>query len=301
MKKPVIILHGSGSPITNDKALQRRAKAKLITQTVMLRLIEVATERGAVEQAKAYRRTYYCQNRLYLVENRMHAPLCKNRFCNYCCGVRKAELINKYYPEIVTWKDAHLVTLTRLAVTSNKLKAAIAQTQAKFRLIIRRLKKRYLRGTGCKITGLRALECNFNANKRTYNPHLHIIVPSKEVAEILLNEWLSEWGPRYAARDAQNCRKVKNTAEDLIEVIKYETKVITDPEPKRGKKKSRSYKIFPRALDVIYTAMKGERLVERFGFNPPKVKKEKQACRIVGFNTSYNRQFSFVMRREDAA
>jgi hypothetical protein len=281
MEKPGILLRGAGSAITNEQGKQRRAKAKLITQTVMLRLIEIATERGAVDQAKAYRRTYYCQSRLYVVEGRMHAPLCRNRFCNYCCGVRKAELINSYYPEIETWKDAHLLTLTRLAVPAHKLKAAIADTQAKFRQIIARLKKRHLRGTGCRIMGLRALECNFNAQKRTYNPHFHLIVPTKEVADALLTEWLKEWGPRYATREAKNCRKIKNTIEDLIEVIKYETKIITDPEPKRGKKKGRTYKIFPRALDTIYTAMKGERLVERFGFNLPKVKKEKQESRIV--------------------
>lgn len=281
MEKPGILLHGRGSAITDAKAVQHRAKSKLITQTVMLRLIEIATDRGAIDQAKAYRNTYYCQNRLYVVEARMHAPLCRNRFCTYCCGVRKAELIHKFYPEIATWKDAHLVTLTRLSVPAHKLKAAIAQTQSKFRLIIARLKKRYQRGTGCKILGLRALECNFNAIKRTYNPHFHIIVPTKEVADTLLIEWLNEWGPKYAGKEAQNCRKVRNTEKDLIEVIKYETKIITDPEPKRGKKGGRTYKIFPRALDTIYTAMKGERLVERFGFNPPKVEKEKKESRIV--------------------
>lgn len=160
------------------------------------------------------------------------------------------------------------------------MKTAIKETQAKFRLIVKRLRKRHLRGTGCKIMGLRALECNFNAKTRTYNPHFHIIVPSKEVADAFLQEWLKEWGLRYAHPDAQNCRKVENPTEDLKEIIKYETKVITNPEPMRGKKK-RTYKIYPRALDVIYTAMKGERLVERFGFQAPKPELEKQKARVV--------------------
>lgn len=112
MEKQLKIIRGAGSPVTNVQAREHRAKAKLITQTVMRPLIEIATDRGALQQAKAYKRAYFCQSRLYLVEGHMHADHCRQRFCNYCCSIRKAELINHYYPEIVTWKDAHLLTLT---------------------------------------------------------------------------------------------------------------------------------------------------------------------------------------------
>ncbi len=47
------------------------------------------------------------------------APHCKNRFCTYCCGIRKAELITKYLPVLQTWKAPHFVSLTIRAVNAN--------------------------------------------------------------------------------------------------------------------------------------------------------------------------------------
>jgi hypothetical protein len=43
----------AGSAITDEKAKQRGVKAKLISQTVMARLINIAIERGAIDQANA--------------------------------------------------------------------------------------------------------------------------------------------------------------------------------------------------------------------------------------------------------
>jgi plasmid rolling circle replication initiator protein Rep len=34
--------------------------------------------------------------------------------------------------------------------------------------------------------GIKSLECNFNPKTRTYNAHFHFIVPSKEIAEMLI-------------------------------------------------------------------------------------------------------------------
>jgi hypothetical protein len=44
---PLRLLYGNGSDLTNAKAVQRRAGCKLITQTTMLKLIDVAKDRGA--------------------------------------------------------------------------------------------------------------------------------------------------------------------------------------------------------------------------------------------------------------
>jgi hypothetical protein len=170
MKKPAIRLYGTGSAITDEASLKRRAKSKKITRVTMRHLVDVARERGANDRVQGYWNTYHCQNNLIVADGRIRAPFCRNRFCPYCCGVRKAELINKYLPEIRLWKDAHFVTLTRLAVPAIALPEAIAQMQAVFSQINARLKKRWQRGTGIKIVWLRALECNFNATLKTYNP-----------------------------------------------------------------------------------------------------------------------------------
>jgi hypothetical protein len=64
----------------------------------MLTLIDVAKERSAKDRVKANWNTYHCQNQILTTGNKMCAPLCSNRFCTYCCGISKTELINKYLP-----------------------------------------------------------------------------------------------------------------------------------------------------------------------------------------------------------
>ena len=54
-----------------------------------------------------------------------------------------------------------------------------------FSIIKERCKKRHQRGTGIQLIGIKSLECNFNPQKKTYNPHFHIIVPNKEIATLL--------------------------------------------------------------------------------------------------------------------
>jgi plasmid rolling circle replication initiator protein Rep len=272
-KEPVRMLYGKGVALTDKKAVQRRARCKLITQTTMLRLIDVAKEKGATDRVKAYWNTYHCQNLITTAKGRMYATHCKNRFCTYCCGIRKAELINQNLPVIRTWKDPHFLTLTTKAVGASKLKARIRNMNRAFRIINDRYRQKAHRGTGPKLVGLKSLECNFNPKAKTYNPHFHLIVPDKETADILLKEWLNLWTTEFAKPVSQNCRKVKDREKDLIEVIKYEAKIITEPDGTKSRGKKAGAKIYARALDNIYAAMKGIRIIDRFGFNaPPKVK-----------------------------
>jgi plasmid rolling circle replication initiator protein Rep len=279
-ENPLIMLHGKGSDLTNLKAVQRRAKCKLITQITMLQLIDIAKEKGAKDRVKAYWNTYHCHNLVYTSDDRMYATQCKNRFCTYCCGIRKAELIKKYLPVLQTWEQPFFVTLTTKAVGSGQLQKRIKETNNALRLIIDKYKKKSQRGRGVKLMGLKAIECNFNPKNRTYNPHLHLIVPNKQMAEILVNEWLNHWTSKVTHRDAQHYRKVENKEKDLIEVIKYETKVFTEPDGKKSKGKKGSAKIYIRALYNIHVAMKGIRLIDRFGFNAPKTGKPKYESRL---------------------
>lgn len=279
-ENPLILLHGKGADLTNPKAVQRRARCKLITQTIMFQLIDVAKEKGAKGRVQAYWNTYHCQNKIITSNGRMHATQCKNRFCTYCCGVRKAELLNKYLPVLQTWPEPHFLTLTVKAVKAGQLSKTINSLNRAMSLFIGKYRKRSQRKTGLKLIGLKSIECNFNAKNRTYNPHLHLIVPDKKTAEILVDEWLTVWTKRFTHRSAQYYRKVDDNKKDLIEVIKYETKIFTEPDGKKSRGKKTSPKIYIRALDNIHAAMKGVRLIDRFGFNTPKTKKIKSESRL---------------------
>ena len=63
----------------------------------------------------------------------------------------------------------------------------------------------------------------------------------------------------------------------MVEAIKYEAKIFTEPDGKKSKDKKGSPKIYARALDNIYAAMKRCRMVDCFGFNLPKESKGEKA------------------------
>ena len=263
----MIYLYGVGSDIRDRNSLQIRAKSKHINQAIMRKLADVAKDKGAHKRAKAYWNTHYCLDRIITFNGRIYGPRCKNRFCTYCSGVRKAQLINKYLPILKVWEDTHLVTLTIKSVRANFLVAKIKEVSKKFIVLKNTLYKRWQRGVGIKPLGLKVLECNFNSNSGTYNPHLHLLVPNSTTAEILTQEWLRIWPPDSADQSGQIFTRVKDTEDDLINIIKYGAKITFEPGSQKISKKGKSETIYIRALDNIYAATMGIRLVDRFGFN----------------------------------
>jgi len=277
INKPPIIVQGEGAQKGNTKSLTNRAKKKVITQTITLALIDVAKRRNEPKREKAYWNTYHCQSRIIDGGDKFYGNYCKNRFCTICSGNRKAEIINKYLPVIRQWKDPYFVTLTAKSVPAYKLKDRMRRMILSFNKIINRNKKRYARGKGIKLEGIRSLESNFNPIARTYNPHFHILVSSKEAAELILKEWLEQCSPAFASRAAQQIRKVEDTIHDLMEVVKYGSKIFTDPTMKKKAKSKVSPYIYVSAFHNIIGAMEGHRIFERFGFNlPPGPKKGKK-------------------------
>lgn len=258
-----------GTDMNDKAALKGKAKRKTVSQSMSLRLIEAAEKKGNQERVKSYRNTYYCQNNLYSASGRISGQYCKNRFCTVCCSNRKAEIINKYQPEISTWEDPHFVTLTVKSVSAQKLDWILKGIKRAFRQIREKYKKKSQRGTGIKLMGIKSLECNFNPVRRTYNPHLHIIVPNAEIAEILINEWLEKWKSKFTTPKAQFKRRVDSVRRDLVETIKYGAKVFTEPDIKNKGNWQIAPKIYAAALDNIFSALKPYRLFERFGFNIP--------------------------------
>ncbi|HPE87677.1 MAG: protein rep [Bacteroidales bacterium] len=276
---PIALIAGKGTDISDNKTLANRARRKLITRKMVLSLIDVAKEKGEPERVQAYWNAYHCLNNVVVSNGRMHGKYCKNRFCTICNAIRKAEMINRYYPIISQWEDVQFVTLTVKACKEEKLNRWIYGMKRAFKLILERCNKRHQRGKGIKLTGIKSLECNFNPERKTYNPHYHLIVPNREIAELLKKEWIEQWRPRnkneyrykFTTPKAQHIEPVYNLHSALIETIKYGSKIFTEPDLNKKSQQKIPPKIYARALDNILVAMKGYRIFDRFGFNlPPK-------------------------------
>ncbi|MCW3122423.1 MAG: hypothetical protein JWQ38_1915 [Flavipsychrobacter sp.] len=84
--------------------------------------------------------------------------------------------------------------------------------------------------------GIKSLESNYNHTAHTYNPHLHIIVATKEMGEIIIQEWLAKWKNNWAIRKCQDIRPVKDLESSLVEIIKYGSKIFTEPDIKNRSK-----------------------------------------------------------------
>jgi len=150
-----------------------------------------------------------------------------------------------------------------------------------FKQINAKFRKRNQRGDGIKLIGIKSLECNFNPRQNTYNPHLHLIVASKEIADTLIIEWLKKLTPKFAGKDAQHARPIIDIERDLLEAIKYGCKIFTEPDSNKKSKGSNDRNIYAAALYIIFDAMKGLRIFERFGFNLPAQKKVTVGARVV--------------------
>ena len=282
-----VIISGDGTDLSDTNSLQKRAKRKTISNKMILSLIDVAKEKGDKERVKSYWNAYHCQSKIVSKDGRLYGKYCKNRFCTNCLAIRKADIINRYYPLLKEWEEPHFVTLTVKSIKHQYLKDYINGMNRAFKLIHQRCKKRHQRGKGIKLIGIKSLECNFNPKTKTYNPHFHLIVPNKETADLLKKEWLHQWKDNkklYTSPKAQHIRKVENLERDLIETIKYGSKIFTEPDLKKKGDKSIPPKVYVRALDNIFSAMTNKRLFDRFGFNlPQQPKKETSSYLIQNF------------------
>jgi hypothetical protein len=264
--KQSIIVLGNGSDLTDDKGLKNQSKKKMITNALVLSLIDVAKAKGNSEMVKSLWNTYHCRAKIYSSSGKLYGKYCKNRFCTVCCGNRKAELIRKYLPVLKAWNEPQFVTLTVKATSAKRLNLILKGVLRAFREIERKLRKQYDRGNGIKLIGIKSLECNYNPKARTYNPHLHLIVQTQKMAEVLVCEWLKKWTRDYTSPKAQMIIPINDREKTLIEIIKYGTKIFTEPDPNTRSSKNDSA-IYTAALYNILMSMKGIRLFDRFGFN----------------------------------
>ena len=280
------VVLGNGTDGKNEKAMKGRAKRKMVTQKLALSLIDVAKERGDTKIENSLWNAHDCQTNITSANGRVYGDYCKTRFCTLCLSIRQAKILNRYLPVIKDWEDPRFITLTAKAVKIDKLEWWINCIQKAFSTTHKRINKRHLRGKGIKVLGVKSLECNFNPKDKTYNPHFHLIVPNCEIGKLLMVEWQitmnsnKEWKrilktkKKIADGMGQHTRRIKkNIEEDLIETVKYGSKVFTDFDNKKKSKDGTLPKVYVVAIYNVYSAMKRKRLFDRFGFNLPKEEK----------------------------
>ena len=224
-----------------EENLLKKAKRKAITVFLSGKLIELNNE-----NLQAYRNMYYCNAVLEQSGQELKSSYCKNRFCLVCNSIKTANLINGYLPELKKMQSPQFMTLTIKAVKANKLKSAINQMQRDFRRINQTLTKYHK----IHIQAIRKLECNYNPEKETFNPHYHLVIDIKKNAEIVRNMWL-KLNPRSNLK-GQDIRPADHNS--MIELFKYASKTV-----------GKNGILNPGALDTIYSAFKRKRIIQPIG------------------------------------
>ena len=246
---------------TDKKTLVKKARRKFFTSKLSLRLVDASKQNVNSKLQKSYWNSYYCNAQLlYRNDGKITGKYCKCRWCMTCNAIRTAQSINTYVPVIKSWSDAHMVTLTIPNCKASDLRTTIYNMYESFRLVkmhFHNLRNR--KSIDYKFIGVRKIECTYNPVRNDYHPHFHIIVKTKEMAQILHDQWLV----RQSSANVKGQDIRKADIDSLQELFKYMTKVIS-------KRKDQSV-IYADSLDVIFNAMKGRRVLQNFGFKLPNI------------------------------
>lgn len=220
---------------------QKRARAKAFTNSYLFDLIDLKSP-----LVKSYWNTYHCSRTILQEGKNLTSKYCNNRWCLTCNRIRTAKMINGYSPSIERFEDPQFVTLTIPNVEAKELRIAIEDMNSALMRIRKNLKKTYK----VNLMALRKYESTYNLRTNTFHPHFHLIVEGKNNADLLIDLWLNQF--KSADRKAQDVREASDTS--LVELCKYFTKIIA---------KDNDYN--PRALDIMFRAVKGKRTFQPIG------------------------------------
>lgn len=240
------LVHLRKAPATKpsrEGILYNRARSNTIKNVLTFRLIDLHSE-----NERAYWRMYRCTQLIYQDGYEMTTRYCNNRFCIVCGRIRTAKAMNAYMAELKAMEELRFVTLTIKAVRVEDFQDAVRGMQSTFRRILDKQRKR-----GAPMRGIRKLEANYNEKAGTYNPHFHILMEGEAEAQTLLAEWLERYPQN--SKDAQSIENADEAT--VIELFKYFTKIFKEEDGR--------FKIHPRAMDDLYTNLKGRRTFQPFG------------------------------------
>ena len=231
---------------------RKRANSKLLSHQLAKGLIKL----GPVELAKQYKRALDCSSYILREDDRYKSRFCSNRFCIVCNRIKTADLIDGYSEPLLSLPDLHFVTLTIQNIPSNELSRSIKAMIKKFQLI-----KDLSRKENLIFKGIRKLECTYNAQRKDYHPHFHIVISGEIEAKFIMDHWLRL--NKTAKMVAQDVKEADEGS--LKELFKYFTKIST------SKKADKS--IYLTAINTIFREIRGIRIFQAFGI----MKKKKVA------------------------
>lgn len=277
---PITNLCIPGTKSRSEKAFQKRRKAKAITRAMAGKLMALDSE-----MKPGYVRALICNEYLFHEGNKVTANYCNHRMCNVCNRIKAAKAIKGYMPELLTLDDPHFVTLTKRNVIADELSNEITVMGDGWRKIYLNLKKNYKH---LDLRGLRKLESTHNYKAFTFNPHFHIVVNDKELAETILRLWLQMF-PESTDRSGQDIQKVRRVEDGsvLLELFKYVVK------PVAGKNYS------PKAMDTIYSAMKHRKTYFPFGIKKVSVEVEDLRSEKIDFKGEMVEVWKWVQGKEN--
>lgn len=241
---------------TSDLSTYRkRANAKFAQNNLMRVMAKLNSP-----LAEKYEETKFCSYSLIQSGNTFTARYCKQRWCRICNRIRTAKLMSGYQDAILAMQQPQFVTLTIPNVKKEHLRDSIKKMLSDIRKIqdLRRKNKQPL------IKAIRKLECTYNPDRNDFHPHMHLIIENKQQAEELKLAWM-ERNPE----SLEYLQDIKD-AEKPIELFKYFTKLTSksskDLKIYKGKKLiSREEYHYPEALDTIFQAIAGMRIIQPMG------------------------------------
>lgn len=95
-----------------------------------------------------------------------------------------------------------------------------------------------------------------------------------------MDDWLKKWKAGGTNRKGQYMEEVYSAKNGLVEIIKYGSKIFTEPDLDKKSKTGTPTQIYLAALETIFTAMKGVRIFDRFGFNIGRRKSEVSGAQL---------------------
>jgi plasmid rolling circle replication initiator protein Rep len=245
--------HNCGK-VPDFSTYRKRAKAKFAQHNLMRVMAKLNSP-----FAEKYEQTKFCSYSLVQSGNTFTARYCKQRWCRICNRNRTGKLMAGYVDAISAMQDPQFVTLTIPNVKEKNLKDSIKSMLADIRKIqdLRRKNKQPL------FKAIRKLECTYNPDRDDYHPHLHFIIENKQQAKELKSAWLQR---HYDSLEyLQDIRE----ATKPIELFKYFAKLTSKSSKdtiilKNGKKSREEYH-YPIALDKIFQAIAGMRIIQTMG------------------------------------
>jgi hypothetical protein len=243
-----------GAP-AGGSALAKRARRRAISVALSLQLADVTPDE---RQRRAYLRTVKncCNTMIQTPAGQITTMYCSHRWCLVCSSIRTARAITSYSPEIGKWKNSQLVTLTIPNVSLTALRGAVKDMLREYYRITQWLQRRHGKA---RVKMLRSLEVTFSSSRGDAHPHFHILVEGAQVAQDLLSRWLVKFPKANIL--GQDIRPARAGAE--IELLKYAVGLSTDKKGIDGRRQV----VPPEALDAIFRAIKGVRLLGAVGFH----------------------------------